>query len=235
MTRDQDLLVGLARQIAFRVGKTPRLERGVDANGVGAIRQTVEPLVLHAESPSLSVVGGPVRDHIRLVRQSVNVLFELGQGHRRIDGSAIAHHMEVVVPEVDDSPSMRIFDIGVPDVPLEGDGPIEHLRARWDLVHIQGDTFPDAAQRFTDTVACDTAADRVELFGETQHLVAGRARIDVDPKVSHPGYPLPGGSFEDPPTNVGAGIGTMNVPPASRYARCCFNTSSLKFQLSKST
>ena len=30
MTRDQDLVVYLARQIAFRVGKAPRLKQGVD-------------------------------------------------------------------------------------------------------------------------------------------------------------------------------------------------------------
>ena len=73
VARDEDLFGGLPRQQALAPGHRAVLERGVDEDLVLAARQGFEESMGQAEAPGFLVVGGAVRDQVRLFRQAVQV------------------------------------------------------------------------------------------------------------------------------------------------------------------
>jgi hypothetical protein len=57
VARDQDLVVGLAREKALAVGEVPLLERRVDPDLVHTVGELLQLCLPHAESPRLRVIG----------------------------------------------------------------------------------------------------------------------------------------------------------------------------------
>ena len=64
-----------------------------------------------------------------------------------VDGRRVADDMQVVLAEVEDLRAALIEDVGVADVPLAWDDPVECLRARRDLVDGQRHVLLEDAQR----------------------------------------------------------------------------------------
>ena len=76
--------------------------------------------------------------------QGMEMGLERFQRHDLVDGGAVAHHVQVVIPEVHDLAPVRILDPRLADFPFRGDDPVERARARRYFVDLQGD---EAAQR----------------------------------------------------------------------------------------
>src|SRR6185436_4112134 len=100
------------------------------------------------------------------------VLLELGQGELRVHRHAVVEEVEVQMPEVHHLLALRVFDPGLADIPLAGDGPVEDLRAGRDLVDCERDALPYLLQGLAHTVAGDAAADRIEVRDEAEHVFA---------------------------------------------------------------
>ena len=67
--------------------------------------------------------------------------------------------MQVVLPEIDEFLASIVEDIGVPDVPLLRDRPIQDLGTGRDFVYRERDMLLDDPQCFTNPVAGDAPAD----------------------------------------------------------------------------
>jgi hypothetical protein len=107
---------------------------------------------------------------------SVNVLLQRRKRQRRIDLRAVVQDVQVVAPEIDDPLAGRVLDVGVPDIPLARDRPVEHRRAARYLVHLEinvpGETDPAA----THAIARDAPANRIDLCGQREDLIADPGR-----------------------------------------------------------
>src|SRR6266545_5787345 len=185
VTRDQDLVFARTRQEALPEGQAPRFERGVDPDLVFTLGKLLEPLMLHAETPRLRVIGGAVRDQVGLVRERVDVLSKLGERHSRIHGDAVAHYVQVVVAEVDHAATARVLDEGAPDVPLLRDGPIEDLGACRDVMELERDPLADPIEGLPYPIPRDAPADVKELFHEPEHLGPEFASIEAPRQIAH--------------------------------------------------
>ena len=216
VTGDEDLSLGLAGQVALPVRQAPRLERGVDPHDVLAVLERLELLVCHTEAPRFGVVRRAVGDQIWLIGERVDMLLQFGQRHPCIHGNAVADDVEVAVRHVHDAATGGILDVRVADVPFLRDGPVEDLRAARDLVQLQGDALADPTQGLADPVPGDAPADREQLLHEPEHLGPGLLCIEPQHQVAHGLQWVSAGSRASLPTSTGSGMGTMNVPPASR-------------------
>src|SRR6185436_284324 len=88
-----------------------------------------------------------------------------------IDRLRVIDDVQVVVPEVDDRTSVGAAERRALDVPLERYLPVEYARARRHFVHLERDATADSAQRVSEPVAGNAAADRVELRGESEEFL----------------------------------------------------------------
>ena len=171
--REQDLVLGLARQEAFRVGDDAVLERGVDHGLVLAVLERLELPVRQAETPVLVVVRGSVRRHVRALRVGEEVLPELAQGQPLADGDAVAENVQVRVREVDDPLPVGPGEPRFPDVPLPRQRPVVDLCPTRHFGALERDLLLDQVERLPDAVAGEAAADRIEPLHELVHLAAG--------------------------------------------------------------
>ena len=79
MGRQQYLVFGFAFVQKFAVGKRSRFEARVNHDIIELIIQAFKLTVWHAERPVLSIIRRAIRDEFRLIRERVDVFFELGQ------------------------------------------------------------------------------------------------------------------------------------------------------------
>ena len=80
--------------------------------------------------------------------------------------------MEVARPEVDHPAPARVRDIGIGDVPLARDRPVEDARPARNLPDLERHLFSDAEEGLPEAVAGDAPADRVQLLHEAVHRLA---------------------------------------------------------------
>ena len=128
VSRDEHLVGPPPRKHELSVGEAPRLEGGVDADLILALRQRVELALGEAEPPALVVVGGAVGDPVRLIGQGVKMGAQILQGQSLADGNAVADDVQVRPPEVHHAFAAGVLDPGVPDVPLLGYRPVQDGR-----------------------------------------------------------------------------------------------------------
>src|SRR4249920_794267 len=106
---------------------------------------------------------------------------EFREWHPRLHRNAVVYVVEIVLTEVDNATTVPILDVGIANVPLLGNGPVEDLRSRRDLVDLQRDPLGDPAQGLADTLAGDAPADGEQLLHETEH--PGSDLIVIEPQV----------------------------------------------------
>jgi hypothetical protein len=81
--------------------------------------------------------------------------------------------MEVRSLKVDDFLARRIPNVGVLDIPLARDRPVEHLRPGWNFVNLQGNMLLEAPKRLTNSISSDASADRKQFRNKPVHFDAG--------------------------------------------------------------
>ena len=129
--RDEDLARALALDLELRVGEVAGLERGVDDHLVVARLELSQLVVRQAEAPGAVVVGGAIRDQVRVVGKRVQALAQGVERQRRADGLAVGDDVEGRIGNVDDAGAVGGRDVGVAQVPLVGDDPVEDADSRW--------------------------------------------------------------------------------------------------------
>jgi hypothetical protein len=84
--------------------------------------------------------------------------------------------MEIVVRPIDDALSLQRLDVGLRNVPLVGDDPIEALKPGWKLEghELRNDPAKNIVG-FPHRVAGDRSRERKELLRQRVNLVACRA------------------------------------------------------------
>ncbi len=122
----------------------------------------------------------------------VEVVLQLGERQALVDGDGVADHVDVAVREVDDPPTRGILEVGAPDVPLVGHGPVEDRGAAGDFVQLQtGQVVADDRQGLADAVAGDAAADREQSGRQSVHVRAlGGRRQRVESGIQHVPYDI---------------------------------------------
>jgi hypothetical protein len=82
--------------------------------------------------------------------------------------------VQVVPPEIDDALSIRARNVGVANIPLARDRPIEDLRSRRDLANLERRILSQGAQCLADAGSGDAPAEGIQAAREGMHLLAGR-------------------------------------------------------------
>src|SRR6202034_3743014 len=91
--------------------------------------------------------------------------------HSGVHWGAVIYDVKVRRLEIDDAPTTRVLDICVTDIPLFRNRPDEHLGAGWDFRNSQRNSFVDLRQGFPDTVARNTATNRIQVGCKTMQIV----------------------------------------------------------------
>ncbi|KPV52094.1 hypothetical protein SE17_17495 [Kouleothrix aurantiaca] len=181
MAGNQDLVGAGAGQHKLAIAQVAGRERRVDAHLVGAVGQRVEIPLAQAEAPLALIIAGAVGHPIGMLGRCEQVRAQLAQRQRALHRLAVVQHMQVRLAEIDHALAAAVFDIGVANIPLVGHQPVEHGRARRNLMQRQRHVFLQDAQGFAHARAGDAAADRVEPRDQGVHRRAG---IRADRRVS---------------------------------------------------
>jgi hypothetical protein len=80
-----------------------------------------------------------------------------------LHGPAVIHDVEIRIPEINDTLACWSSNVGVADVPLFRNSPVENRGSGRDFMDSQRNALPDAGKRAAKAVAGDAAADRIEL------------------------------------------------------------------------
>ncbi len=189
---EQELVRALPALQVLAVGHRPVGQRRVDQHLVVALGQRGGQPMRQAEAPVLRPVAGAVGNEIGLIGQRKEVLAQLGKRHGFAHRHAVAHDVQIRVGEIDDGVAAGVLDVPGADVPLLRDRPVEHLRARRHLAHLEIDVAAHQAERRPDAVAGDAAADRIELRRQRIGALAGLGEVGLFPiGRARAGHPLP--------------------------------------------
>src|SRR5262249_3186977 len=126
----------------------------------------------HAKAPALLIIGSAIWDEIGLLGQRMDVGLELAQRQPRPHRDRIVQHMQHVFTKVDHPRARAVLDIGVRDVPLIWNGPVQHRRAGWNLAALQRKHARDMVECFAYPVTSDRPANWKDLAGEAVELLA---------------------------------------------------------------
>ena len=77
--------------------------------------------------------------------------------------NAVVDYVQVVASEVDDPFSACVLHVGVADVPLLWHGPIKYWGPAGNFMHVQRNFVPYAGKRLAESLARNTAADRIKI------------------------------------------------------------------------
>src|SRR3954447_22385754 len=110
----------------FPVGQAALAQRRVNKHLVGIIWKCQETVMRHAKAPRFLIIGGSIRDDAWLIRKREYVRTQLPQAIVTAHGYAVVHDMKVAPLEINDSLAAAILYVGVPNVPLFRNDPIEY-------------------------------------------------------------------------------------------------------------
>lgn len=172
MNRDQDLIVRTSWQKAFTVCQVTLFQGGIDGYFVVTVGQFLELLVTETKSTVFLVVGGPIRDPLRMLRKRKAMCLQDLQRDLLLYRSAVAHYMQIAGLEVYDLPALRVLYICVPDVPFFRDSPIEDLSSSRDLVNLDRNILLKDFQGLPNAVPRNAATQRVQTGHEAEQILA---------------------------------------------------------------
>ena len=166
-----------AGQIAFSVGKRPVVQAGVNAHFVCFIlAQRRQLRVAQTKPPRRSVVGGAIRNPVRVIGQTEEMRTEFGQCHRGVYWHAVIDHMQVGLTEIDEALATGVFDEGIADMPFLRYGPIQHRCAARHLMESERNPLGNSLQSRTHTIARDATTERKQLRHKAVHGLAAFRR-----------------------------------------------------------
>jgi hypothetical protein len=134
--RKQKLVRGFALMEILAVGQISILKTRVDHHLIALVSQARKLTMGHAECPVLCIVGSSIGDKIRLIGQGMDMLLELAQRNPLSHRHAITHDMQIRAGKIDDFFALFVLDVGMANVPLARDGPIEDGGSRRNLMNL---------------------------------------------------------------------------------------------------
>lgn len=100
------------------------------------------------------------------------MLLQFPKGKPRPNGNAVVDDMQIGASKIDKTLPSRVTNVGIPNIPFPGYSPIKNLCAGSYFLDGERDSFTDEAKGFAKPIACDAAANRVELGNERMNIVA---------------------------------------------------------------
>ena len=192
---EQHFIGGLAGYEELAVSQTALSERRIDHDLVLAGLHRLELSVAHAEAPRLLVVRRTVGDRIRPVGQRMKPRPQFLEAHAGPHRGAVLHHVKVVPTEVNDPFAALIGHVCVSDIPLQWNGPIEHLGTGGYFVDRQRNHLAEHSKALTHALARDTATDRIQPrdervhpFAESSFSACGCVRVNHSVHLAHASF-----------------------------------------------
>src|SRR3990172_13194173 len=90
----------------------------------------------------------------------------------------VIQSMQIAFFEIYNALSFFIFYRGIFDIPFSRHSPVKDQGSSRDLMYGNRDLPGNNPERLSDAVAGDTAAYRIEFFGEAIHIVANTLNLD---------------------------------------------------------
>src|SRR5262249_36412548 len=139
---------------------------GIDHNLIDVVFKALQQAMRQAETPVFVVIGGAVRDEIRLLRQGMEVFPQLPEAKASTHRHAIAYDVQVALGEIDNLAAVAFPNVGVPYVPLARYRPVKRLGPGRHLVDLDIGQGAKPCQSLAYAIASDAATDRVDFRGE---------------------------------------------------------------------
>src|SRR6267143_6995425 len=98
--RDKHLIICLTLFPMLPVSQMPGFKRGVNANFVRSFLQLLKFSMAETETPRFTIVGGAVRNPVRLVRQGEKMWSQFCQRHLLPHWRAVIQYMQIAPLEV---------------------------------------------------------------------------------------------------------------------------------------
>src|SRR5271154_737506 len=88
-----------------------------------------------------------------------------------MDWRAVVQHVQAILAEINHPPPSCIFYIGITNVPLFRDRPIEYVGPGRHFCDLQRNSVPNHCERATDAVSRDAAANWIQLCCEPVEIL----------------------------------------------------------------
>src|SRR5262249_36518154 len=92
---------------------------------------------------------------------------------------AVAHNVQIAGAKIDDPVACRVFYIGVADIPLLRDGPVECSSPGRDFVNRKVYVFAKATECFAYSVASDAPTDGEYITRERENFLTNFWTIEA--------------------------------------------------------
>src|SRR5262245_40369960 len=112
------------------------------------------------KSPRRGVIGGTIRNPVRVIGQTEEVRTEFGQCHGGMYGHAVADHVQVRLAKINETFAADILNEGVADIPFLRHSPIQDWCATRHLMEGEGNPLGYSLQSRTHTTTRDATAER---------------------------------------------------------------------------
>src|SRR5262249_3226542 len=100
------------------------------------------------------------------------MLLELPEREARLNRHAVAHYVQIALREIEDLSTVAALDVGISDVPLARDRPIERRGAARHLVNVEIDVHAEVVQSRAHAVTGNAAANRIDFPSQRVNLIA---------------------------------------------------------------
>ena len=145
---------------------------GVDYNLIGLVAQSLELSMGNAKCPIFGIIGRSIRDEIGLIGQRIQMLLQFAKRQTLPHRNAVAHDVQVRSLEIDDLLASFVLDIGVADVPLAWNCPVEDGGPGRNFMDVQGNVRANFAQSLPYAVTGNAAAKRENPGGKREQFAA---------------------------------------------------------------
>src|SRR5262245_12293166 len=119
----------------------------------------------------LVVIGGPIRNPIRMIGQCEQMRPKLSERHAPLDWHTVTNDVEIGSPKVDHPLAPRILHVRVRNVPFPRHSPVENLAAARNVMNLDRNVLLEDPQGLPNAVASDAPANRKQLGDKLIHFM----------------------------------------------------------------
>lgn len=113
----------------FAIAEVTGYRIGIDNHAAALVTKKQELTMREAKSPVFHVIGGTIRDPVRPVRYGTQMRSSIHQRHSGVDWPTVLYDVQIALSKIHNPRPILASDIRLPDIPLQGNGPVERLCA----------------------------------------------------------------------------------------------------------
>src|SRR3990172_12398723 len=102
------------------------------------------------------------------------MLFQLTQRDLLIQRDIVTHDVQIAFLKVNNLIALRIFKVGISNVPLFRHRPVEDFRPAGNLVESERYVLLEQAKTDSDSISCNAPTNRVQLGDKIIYLLADK-------------------------------------------------------------